>query len=81
MKQRQVEALQAKVEALSKKIASLLQLLPGLGERFGVSMQQMSDHVFFPVQLALHFLHSHISFIIPSFSDPHPLQLSAASQQ
>lgn len=74
MKNQQVEALQAKVEALSKKIAALLQLLPGLGERFGVSMQQMSDHVFITFQLALHFCSSFRLF-------PPPLQVTAASQQ
>ncbi len=75
MKKQQVEALQAKVEALSKKIASLLQLLPGLGERFGVSMQQMSDHVFFPFT---HFVHHSDFFRQPP---PPPLQVSSASQQ
>jgi hypothetical protein len=45
VKNEQVEALQRKVEVLGKKIATLLQLLPQLGENFGVSMKQMTDHV------------------------------------
>jgi hypothetical protein len=45
VKSQQVEALQVKVEVLGKKIATLLQLLPALGERFGVSMKQMMEQV------------------------------------
>jgi hypothetical protein len=45
VKIQQVEALQVKVEVLGKKIATLLQLLPALGERFGISMKQMTEQV------------------------------------
>ncbi len=45
VKEEQVLKLQGKVEVVVKKVASLLQLLPKLGERFGVTMQQMTQHV------------------------------------
>jgi hypothetical protein len=45
VKEEQVLRLQGKVETLGKKVASLLQLLPKLGERFGVALPQMVEHV------------------------------------
>jgi hypothetical protein len=48
VKEEQVAKLQGKLESLGKKVASLLQLLPKLGERFGVTIQQMMEHVVYP---------------------------------
>jgi hypothetical protein len=45
VKEEQVIKLHAKVEALSKKVASLLQLLPKLAQRFDVNFQHVVDHV------------------------------------
>ncbi len=45
VKEEQVVKLHAKVEALSKKVAALLQLLPNLAQRFDVSFQHVVQHV------------------------------------
>jgi hypothetical protein len=45
VKEEQVVKLHAKVEALSKKVAALLQLLPDLAQRFDVSFQHVVQHV------------------------------------
>ncbi len=45
VKEEQVVKLHAKAEALSKKVAALLQLLPNLAQRFDVSFQHVVQHV------------------------------------